>query len=214
MSQITQGGNPTMNRTKITTLLWTFLLAAGLAVAGCSTDDDPATEAGTDTAGGGSDTKAPASTFTGGNFQLTTHEAKDECLDDALSILFMPDGTDKPYDLQFPTELPAYKDLPKSFTMKLQAPFSNMEVMLEQAGEAKMKVKDSKQTDLVVDSKSYGDCNVDMTIDADLTVVDDDNIELYAKIKVGDWKSSGDTCPAYKSDPCNITLTMRGKRIK
>ena len=203
-----------MTRTKITTLLWTLLLATGLTLAGCGSDeDDPAVEGDKD-ATTGSDTKAPASTFSGGNFQLTTHEAKDECLDDALSVLFMPNGTDKPYDLQFPTELPAYKDLPKTFTMKLQDPFSNMEVKLEQAGEAMMKVKDSKQMDLVVDSKAYGDCNVDMSIDADLTVVDADNIELHAKIKVSDWKSSGDTCPKYKSDPCNITLTMRGKRIE
>ena len=203
-----------MTRTKITTLLWTLLLATGLTLAGCGSDeDDPAVEGDKD-ATTGSDTKAPASTFSGGNFQLTTHEAKDECLDDALSVLFMPNGTDKPYDLQFPTELPAYKDLPKTFTMKLQDPFSNMEVKLEQAGEAMMKVKDSKQMDLVVSSKDYADCNVDMSIDADLTVVDADNLELHAKIKVSDWNSSGGTCPDYKSDPCNITLTMRGKRIE
>ncbi len=203
-----------MTRTKITTLMWTLLLAAGLAVAGCSTEDDPA-ESGTDTgAGTTEDSTTGAFDFSGGNFQLTTHEAKDECLDNALSILFMPDGTDKPYDLQFPTELPAWKDLPSTFTMKLQAPFSDMEVKLDKAGASKMVVKDSKQTDLVVDSKKYDDCNVDMSIDADLTVVDDDNIELYAKIKVSDWKSSGDTCPEVKSDPCDITLTMRGARIK
>ncbi len=181
------------------------------------TSKDPGgadTPASIDTAPASADTHTePPSVFSGGMFQLTTHEVADACLDGALSLLFMPGGMDQPYDLQHPTEIPAWEDLPKTFVMKLQEPFSDMEVRLEVAGTNQMKVEDSSQADVVVDHRSYADCNVDMSIEADITVVDNDNLDLHATIKVRDWKSSGDTCPSYRAEPCTISLTMRGRRI-
>lgn len=196
---------------------------AVLAVSACEGDSDDNGGGGgadvggggnTDTGGGGNtDTGGGATTdFPAGTFQLTTFGVDDNCLDGGLAILFQPDGAGTPYDLQYPTEFPAYDALPQTFTMQLQDPFTDMQVTLVAGGESLMTVTDSLQSDLVVDADNYGDCNVDMLIDAEIVIVDADNIDVTATIEVSNWTSTGDTCPNVTSDPCTLVLDMKGVR--
>ena len=202
------------------------MAAAGLlafAAASCESDsnstDPPATTndsgsagGGSDTAGGGGETSGATTNFPAGVFQLTTYGIQDNCLDGGLEILFMPQGSQTPYDLANTTEFFAYADLPKSYNISLQAPFTDMPVTVEQDGLNKMKVENSLQTDVELDNATYGDCNADMAIDADIVIVDADNLTLSVELEVSDWQSSGQTCPTPKTDPCKVTLDMRGVR--
>lgn len=168
---------------------------------------------GVDTGGGGADTGGGGggTTFEAGTFQLTTYEVTDGCLDGGLAILFQPTGVGTPYDLANTTEFPAYATLPSTFTMALQAPFTDMQVTMDADGANKMKVENSTQTDLVVDAANYGDCNVDMLINAAIDIVDSDNVDVQATIAASGW--TGDQCPVVTADPCTITLTMKGVRL-
>ncbi len=190
-----------------------------IGVASCSSSSEPAAEdaagrAAADGAATATDNTSGATgaTFPGGTFQLTVHQVGDGCLDGAAGILFMPTGTDKPYDLQYPTEIPAYESLPSTFTIKLEEPFSEMSVTLEKDGPNKMKARGSIQTDLIIDETIYGDCHVDMKMDVDLTVVDSDNLDLKVAVEVSDWSSKTDSCPKIAADPCTVDLTMKGRR--
>jgi hypothetical protein len=160
------------------------VVGAALALIGCDASSDSA-ETAADSA------SASGAEFTAGTFQLTTTEAKDSCLGGGLETLFMPDGAATLYDLADTTEFPAAADLPKTHNISLQAPFTEMEVTVEKgASDGSMQIRDSVQTDIVVNADSYGDCNVDMSIDPDITVVDNDNINVTATIQVTDWRGA------------------------
>ena len=183
---------------------------ASIAFAACGDDGDNGTDTGpaatTDTGGGG------GVDFAAGTFQLTTHEVSDACLDGALDLLFMPNGSDKPYDLANTTEIPGRADLPKTYDIQLQAPFAAMTVTVEADG-GNMKIVGAQQEDVVVDANSYGDCTADMTINANIVVADKDNIDVTATISIAKFESAADQkCPTPKSEPCAVTLTMKGKR--
>lgn len=187
-------------------------------VAGCGSDGgssggDTGGGATADTGGGGgtADTGG-GTTFTAGTFQLTTHAIVDGCLDGGLDLLFMPNGTAAPYDLAHPTDFYAYGDLPKTYDIQLQDPFRAMTVTVEQDGANRMKIENSTQTDVVVDAANYGDCSADMTVNAGIVIVDNDNLNVTATLSITGWASSGDTCPVFSSDPCTVTLTMTGAR--
>lgn len=180
------------------------LAVAAVALLACG---DDGTSTGSDAAsGGGADLAA-------GTFQLTTHAVDDACLDGGLDLLFMPQGENAPYDLQFPTEIPAYAALPQTFTIQLQDPFDNMEITLEQDGADRMVVNAGQQTNVVVDADNYGDCNVDMTIDVSMIIIDQDNLDVNASLSITGAESTGDTCPNFNSDPCLVRLTMKGRRV-
>jgi len=179
-----------------------------LGAAGCSDSDD-----------GGGEGEGEAE-FTAGTFQLTTHAVDDGCMDGGLQILFMPGGTDQPYDLANATEFPAYAELPQQYTVALQEPFSELDVTLTAAGDKHMVVTDAPQTGVLVDADNYGDCTSDMLIDVDITIVDSDNLNATATIEVFNVASAADQlCPATLlaagsgDKRCTVTLTMTGLRL-
>jgi hypothetical protein len=182
------------------------IFGASLALLACDASSDSSDTGSTASTGGTS--------FAAGNFQLTTTEANDACLGGGLEILFMPNGANSPYDLANVTEFPAASDLPKTYNITLQAPFSEMEVTVSKgASDNMMQIRNSKQTGVKVDEANYGDCTVDMDIDADITIVDSDNLNVAATISVTNWQGGNDMkCPMAQSDPCEVKLTMTGKR--
>jgi hypothetical protein len=181
---------------------------AAIAIAACSSDDDDGGTTGGTTAG---TTTGGDPAFTGGLFQLTTHAVDDTCLDGALDLLFMPNGADAPYDLLAKTELPASDALPASYPIELQAPFSKMDVTVVADGE-NMKIVDAAQAAVKVDEAAYGDCESDMTISANITVVDDDTVDVNATVTIGSFTSAADSQCPQATTPCTVTLTMKGAR--
>ena len=189
------------------TIVTTFFLGMSLLTLGCGSDDGETS----------ADAEA-ASAFEAGSFQLTTHAASDLCLDGGLNILFMPEGQDTPYDLAYPTELPGVADLPtEPYTIKLQEPFTDMVITVVKAGD-NMEIADSEQADVLVDEEAYGDCKADMIIAADITIVDNNNVDVAAQITISEISSEADgKCPSPPTEemtpPCQVELTMKGRRL-
>jgi len=178
-----------------------LISVSALAIAACGGSDDGGTTEGGTTEGG--------EVFQAGTFQLYTTEVSDKCLDGGLDLLFQPDGANTEYMLANTTEFPSTADLPADLNVKLQAPFSDMAATVEADG-ANMKIVGASQENVVIDADKYGDCNADMMIDADITIQDSANIVVAATLSISDWQ--GDNCPTALSDPCMVTLTMRGER--
>lgn len=162
-----------------------------------------------------------SNTLAAGKFQLTTTEVNDKCLDGGLDMLFMPDGKEHPYDFKdtdgspIHTEIPAESSLPQTYEIELPQPFENMTIKLESSGTGKMKIRDSKRNAVVIDKKNYGDCAADVALDADIIILDNDDLDIAASIRVTNWKSATDNkCPIVTgSDPCTVSLSLKGTRV-
>ena len=93
------------------------------------------------------------------------------------------------------------------------APFKALDVKLESTAANQMSVKDAKQTGIQVDKTNYGDCVVDMNVNADITSASADALDLAVTIDVSKWTSAADKkCPTPKAEPCKVTLSMKGAR--
>ena len=177
------------------------------SLSACSSDDS--------TTGSVADSSTQAITFTGGLFELETFEVSDSCLDGGLNLVFMPEGAETPYLLAENNELPAEDALPSSQTIKLQAPFDSMAVEITSAGNDAMQIRNALQAGVIVDESQWGQCQADMTIDADITVIDNDNVTIATTVNVTTWTdgpTAADECPA--TDACLVTLSMRGRRVQ
>lgn len=147
--------------------------------------------------------------FQGGVFQFTSVAVDDYCLDGAFSVLFLPDGTSS--DWQYPIELPNYEDLPQSYVVSLQAPFTDMGITTSAGSNRSIVISDGLQLGILFDETSYPDCIVDLGIEALITVIDNDTLSGRATLSITD--PSGDTCPAFGSNPCEVGLDFQGYRL-
>jgi hypothetical protein len=158
----------------------------------------------------GDDTGAfDASQFEGGTFQFTNNAVSDGCFDGAFDALFLPDGT--PNDWSTTTELPSWGDMPSTYTIQLQDPFDQMEITVSASGTTGMTMAGAVQEDVQMDADNYPDCYVDMVIDAELTIVDADNVQGQATLNTSDIDAT--SCPAFTADPCDILLDLTATRL-
>lgn len=156
----------------------------------------------------GSDTDTTDAGFEGGTFQFTNQAVDDQCLDGGFNVLFLPDGS--PNDWQNTIELPSEADLPSTYTIQLQAPFSSMEVTVSSGGDGVLVIEEATQEGVLFDEDSYADCIVDLSIQADINITDADNVSGVANLAVVSY--SGDTCPEFQASPCDIILDFTGAR--
>ena len=84
-----------------------ILLAAGL-FSGCGTDSDDTID------------------FPTGEFVIKTVVVDDQCLDGGLNLLFMPNGTETPWEWPYPIAFHSEDALPKTYTLQLREPFGQM----------------------------------------------------------------------------------------
>jgi len=149
--------------------------------------------------------------FLGGDFQLTTVDVDDRCYDGAMTTVFMPEAT--PSDFAANTWIPGEDELPASYSVSLQEPFTNMDVTVE-GGEAEgqMSIRGAQQSGILINEDSWADCVGDLSIDVDITVVDADSVDGTAVLVTENL--DGDSCPVIDSDPCEIVLTLVGTRIE
>lgn len=166
----------------------------------------------------------PADTtdFEGGEFQLTTL-AVDEplgadpddgtqrsCYDGAMTTVFMPEGT--PNDFAAATYIPSWDELPATYSVELQDPFAEMAVTVDAGDdEGQMVITGAQQTGVLINEDLWADCEGDLSVDVDVTVVDGDTIDATATMRT--VNVTGDTCPAL-TDPCDIVLTLSGTRVE
>lgn len=145
--------------------------------------------------------------YAGGSFTITIEDVQDLCYDGTFSVIFMPEGT--PTDFANPVDLPALEDLPVNATLTLQAPFSDMPVTWD-AGEGadQLVIVDAAQTGVLLDADTYGDCTVDMNVNATVDILDADTITGSATLTTSGFDHAD--CPPIDSDPCDITLVLSG----
>jgi hypothetical protein len=152
-------------------------------------------------------------TFEGGTFQFTTTAVDDGCYDGSFEPIFMPDGAGTPNDWAATTELPSWADLPSTYSLGLPDPFLAMEVTVEEGGDALMVLAPTDQPDAVaLDADNFPDCMVQITISADLTIIDADNITGTATLETAGFEADPDNCPVVTSDPCEISLDITAAR--
>ncbi|MBN2798992.1 MAG: hypothetical protein JXX28_07575 [Deltaproteobacteria bacterium] len=152
-------------------------------------------------------------TFEGGTFQFTTTAVSDGCYDGSFEPLFMPDGADSPSDWAVTTEIPAWADLPATYTVNLPAPFASMEVTVDANGDATMVMAPQAQSEpLALDADNFPNCMVQTTLSATLNIVDADAIDGSAVVDASGFQSDPDNCPVVTADPCTITLDVTAVR--
>jgi hypothetical protein len=146
--------------------------------------------------------------FESGSFQFTNQSVADQCLDGGFNVLFLPDGS--PNDWQNEIELPNEADLPSSYDIELQAPFSTMGITVSDGGDGVYIIEEALQEGVLFDADNYANCIVDLSVEATINLVDSDNVSGEATLSV--VSSSGDTCPTFDAAPCNILLDFTGVR--
>jgi len=156
--------------------------------------------------------KTETEPFVSGSFQLTNTAVDDQCLDGAFDVLFLPEGSGTTHDWQFPIELPSDSDLPATYNIQLQEPFSEMEVTVVSGGDSgTFTIDNATQNDVLFDETNSADCVVDLSISATITRTDNDNVTGQGTLSVVEY--TGDSCPVFSASPCNILLDFYGKRL-
>ena len=148
--------------------------------------------------------------FSGGLFQVSTLAVDDGCMDGAFDLIFMPEGAETPSEWGTSTEFPAYADLPATYEIALQEPFSAMEVTLS-AASGGMSVGDANQTGVELDDNAWPGCRVDMGITAELMVHSDNHLMGSAILTTSSFDE--ESCPAVSTEPCEIVLDIDATRI-
>ena len=151
------------------------------------------------------------SDFSGGTFQVTTIAVDDGCMDGAFDLIFMPEGSEKPSDWSTTTEFPAFENLPSTYEIALQAPFSSMEVTVSES-ETGLSVGDAAQSGVELDADAWPGCMVDMSIEADLMVHSDEHMMGSAILTTSSFDE--DNCPAVSAEPCEIVLDLSVARTE
>lgn len=146
--------------------------------------------------------------FEGGNFQFTTQSVNDGCLDGGMEVLFMPEGT--PADFASPIYIPALDELPSTYTVSLQDPFSDMEVTVT-GDEDTREVDGAENLGVEFDEDNYPGCLVDNDIGVSLTIDSADELSGTATLSTSSFDET--SCPVPDADPCTITLTLTGERV-
>jgi hypothetical protein len=166
--------------------------------------------------GGGDDSETVGSdtaidfVFEGGDFQLFVKKVHDGCLDGSLDLLFMPAGTAQPYALSSRTWIPAASQLPESYEIKLQAPFSDLPVTMESDGEYAMKIADAQLPQVELGLPG-GPCTADMSFSAVLALTSAGTIDMDTSVILSNFNSADELCPNLASDPCTVGLEMYGE---
>jgi hypothetical protein len=146
--------------------------------------------------------------ITGGDYQFFTVAAEDSCLDGALEALFMPEGPATPHPFEFPVFLPAVDDTPRTYDVSFRAPFVGMAVTVDANGED-LVIANSVIDAVRLDTERYGDCDVTITIDADVTPIDAETAIGVAVLSLSNPRGNDSRCPSFDADPCQVTLTLR-----
>ncbi len=167
------------------------LLTLILAV-GCSEPEDP----------------APNFQWTGGDFDFVTTDVTDSCLEGALEVLFMPEGPDTPHAFEYPIYLPAYSELPSTYSIDLREPFVGMEVTVREGEDGALAIRESVMEAVELGAGTYGDCVVTMTVHADLLPVSASEVDGEATIEISNPRGSDERCPVLDSDPCDVDLVL------
>ncbi len=177
-------------------LLSLIALLCGAVLVGCPAADDDDDASGE---------------FEAGMFEFSTVGVTDGCIGGAAEALYMPDGPSVPVVWEDAIELPAFSELPKTYTIPLPDPFHDMEITIDSPGEDQFVMEGAENNDVYLDEDQYGDCLTDNDISAVLTLQDNDTITGTSTLSVTNVR--GDNCPQFDADPCEVVLDIEAARL-
>ena len=154
---------------------------------------------------------ASSEQFVGGQFQLKVHRVTDGCLDGSVDLLFMPEGTGEPYPLKNTTWIPGEADVPMTYQMDLEAPFSDMTITMS-ASDQGYRIADGTQTGVVLGLAGSGDCSADMRFEGDVVLHALDSVSMTVRVELSDFTSANEECPKTSAPTCQVVLEMSGAR--
>ncbi len=176
------------------------LFCCGAFVVGCGDDDD--------NGNGNGDAE-----FSGGTFTVTVESVDDQCFDNAMNTVILPEGV--AVDLPEPVALPALDALPAETDIAFSEPFqSTDDVPLEESGDQGLRVAGEgiEQTDVDIHTTSDDECLTQLNINAELIATDDDHLTGTGTLTISE--ADGEVCPVFTNDPpCEVTTTLSGVRI-
>ncbi len=146
--------------------------------------------------------------FASGEFQITTHSVVDECLDGGLNLLFMPEGDETPWGWEFPIELYAESELPRTYDIQLRDPFGAMTVNAVDSGVDLQQMIANK--DGVSLGSQYGDCVANIDSVVEMSLVDSNTAEGLASLSLSN--PVGDDCPVDLPPSCSVFLSIEAAR--
>lgn len=149
--------------------------------------------------------------FTGGDFQFETYGVDDACFDGGFEVLFMPEGPQVVNEWGDPIYIPPLGDLPDTYSVTMPEPFNDMEVTVT-GDETTREVDGADNEGVELDADSYPGCLVDMSIDVSLII--DSATEVHGTAVLHTASFDEGSCPAVDSDPCDITLDLRGNLVE
>jgi len=151
------------------------------------------------------------SSLVAGDYQFYTVAMEDGCLDGALETLFMPEGPENEHAFEYKIYLPHYDELPTSYAIDLRDPFVGMDVSLYSDDDVTLQLRGAVMESVLLGT-AYGDCTVDMQVDADLLPISKGRIEGVAWLNIQNPQGSEDLCPVFASDDCLVTLSLRAAK--
>jgi hypothetical protein len=146
----------------------------------------------------------------GGDYQFFTVAADDACLDGALEAIFMPAGPATAHPFEFPVFLPGQDATPATYDVSFREPFVGMTVTVDSDGD-NLVIANSVIDAVRLDADRYGDCDVTISIDADIVPAGTGTASGEAVLSLSNARGSEDRCPAFDADPCQVTLTLRAE---
>ena len=159
----------------------------------------------------GTDTSvATPYTWPGGTFTLTTTSVDDGCADGSFGTGSTTEDDANPGQWPFPVEIPAWELLETgaAVSVQLEPPFTSMDINLKQGEvEGQAVMTGARQQSVVLTSEDDGECTVDMSIDALITLNGPSDISGFATLTIDD--ATGEQCPALE-DSCTIRLDFTG----
>jgi len=159
----------------------------------------------------GDDADDTAAAFEGGDFEFSTHAVDDGCLSGAAEAIYMPQGPSVPELWEDPIELPAFEDLPATYTIQLPDPLDSLQITVTAGGAGEFVVEGAHLEDTLFDEDTYPDCTVDSDVDSVLTVQTNDHLTGTITLQNTDYQ--GDSCPVVEGDPCSVVLDVQADRL-
>jgi len=150
--------------------------------------------------------------FKAGDYQFSTTDMSDDCLDGALEALFMPQGRTTPQEFEFPVYVPSLDELPASYEVSLREPFVGMPVTVTEAPNG-LQFEGAVMDEVLINQSLYGDCVATMTVDSKIWPESSKAGTGVAEIDISAWRGSEGRCPSPDADPCLVTLELELERL-
>jgi hypothetical protein len=150
-------------------------------------------------------------TWPGGYFVMATTGVDDPCGDGAFAAVLLPEGDDSTTEWQYSIEVPDWDDIETPISehaIQLQDPFAPMDVTVRRGAIGEIEMAGGEQDRIPFDPDSFADCELDMSVTANLVLDSDTNVHGIAIISI--LERYGQTCPQFAT-PCDLTLDFTGE---